>query len=145
MLITGALGLASSAIIITPVYGRHLQQILVTMGGLIVAQQLIIVLWGPHQITLPLPTALRGSFVFGDVAVESYRLLAVVIGLVVFAAHAAGAQPHQDRPADPRRRREQRDGRGARLSHPPLFIGVFVAGSALAGLGGVMWGFYRES
>src|SRR5260370_31031163 len=25
-----------------------------------------------------------------------------------------------------------------------LFVGVFVAGSALAGLGGVMWGFYRE-
>ena len=26
-----------------------------------------------------------------------------------------------------------------------LFVGVFVAGSALAGLGGVMWGLYRES
>ena len=26
-----------------------------------------------------------------------------------------------------------------------LFVGVFVAGSALAGLGGVMWGMYQES
>ena len=26
-----------------------------------------------------------------------------------------------------------------------LFVGVFVAGSALAGLGGVMWAFYRET
>ncbi len=26
-----------------------------------------------------------------------------------------------------------------------LFVGVFVAGSALAGLGGVMWALYRES
>ena len=26
-----------------------------------------------------------------------------------------------------------------------LFVGVFVAGSALAGLGGVMWGFYQET
>ena len=25
-----------------------------------------------------------------------------------------------------------------------LFVGVFMAGSALAGLGGVMWGLYRE-
>jgi branched-chain amino acid transport system permease protein len=25
-----------------------------------------------------------------------------------------------------------------------IFVGVFVAGSALAGLGGVMWAFYRE-
>ena len=26
-----------------------------------------------------------------------------------------------------------------------LFVGVFVAGSALAGLGGVMWALYRET
>jgi branched-chain amino acid transport system permease protein len=26
-----------------------------------------------------------------------------------------------------------------------LFVGVFVAGSALAGLGGVMWGFYQQT
>jgi branched-chain amino acid transport system permease protein len=26
-----------------------------------------------------------------------------------------------------------------------LFVGVFVAGSALAGLGGVMWAFYRQT
>ena len=28
--------------------------------------------------------------------------------------------------------------------HRGGFVGVFVAGSALAGLGGVMWAFYRE-
>jgi branched-chain amino acid transport system permease protein len=26
-----------------------------------------------------------------------------------------------------------------------IFVAVFVAGSALAGLGGVMWGFYRQT
>jgi branched-chain amino acid transport system permease protein len=26
-----------------------------------------------------------------------------------------------------------------------LFVGVFVAGSALAGLGGVMWGLYQQT
>ena len=31
--------------------------------------------------------------------------------------HAADPQPHQDRPVDPRRRGEHRNGRGARLSH----------------------------
>ena len=102
-----------------PVYGQHLKQILITMGGLIVAEQLIHVIWGPQQIPLPLPPALRGSFLIGDAAIEKYRLLAVLVGLAVFVAHAAGAQPHQDRPADPRRRRERRDGRGAGLSHPP--------------------------
>ena len=145
MLITGIAGYFFERVIIKPVYGRHLHQILVTVGGLIVAQQIIIVLWGPIQITLSLPTALRGIIVFGDIAVERYRLIAVVIGLVVFGGMLlvlnrtkigllirAGVE-----------NREMVQALGYHIDR--LFIGVFVAGSALAGLGGVMWGFYREA
>lgn len=145
MLITGIAGYFFERVIIKPVYGRHLHQILVTVGGLIVAQQIIIVLWGPIQITLQLPTALRGIIVFGDIAVERYRLIAVVIGLVVFGGMLlvlnrtkigllirAGVE-----------NREMVEALGYHIDR--LFIGVFVAGSALAGLGGVMWGFYREA
>ena len=63
-----------------PVYGQHLKQILITMGGMIVGEELIKVIWGPPQIPLPLPEALRGSFLLGDAAIEKYRVLAVVIG-----------------------------------------------------------------
>jgi branched-chain amino acid transport system permease protein len=145
MLISGIAGYFFERVIIKPVYGRHLHQILVTVGGLIVAQQIIIVLWGPIQITLSLPTALRGIIVFGDIAVERYRLIAVVIGLVVFGGMLlvlnrtkigllirAGVE-----------NREMVEALGYHIDR--LFIGVFVAGSALAGLGGVMWGFYREA
>ena len=59
--------------IVRPVYGQHLRQILVTIGGLIVAEQLLEVVWGPDPITLPLPTALRGAVMMGDVAIEKYR------------------------------------------------------------------------
>ena len=31
------------------------------MGGMIIGEELIKVIWGPQQIPLPLPTALRGS------------------------------------------------------------------------------------
>ena len=41
MAVTGALGLAFERVIVRPVYGQHLKQILITMGGLIVAEQLI--------------------------------------------------------------------------------------------------------
>ena len=61
-----------------PVYGQHLKQILITMGGMIIGEELIKVIWGPAQIPLPLPEALRGSLLLGDAAVEKYRLLAVV-------------------------------------------------------------------
>ena len=62
---------------------------------------------------------LRGSFILGDAAIEKYRIAATIVGLDRFRRADADPQPHQDRPADPRRRREPRNGRGARLSHRP--------------------------
>jgi branched-chain amino acid transport system permease protein len=145
MLATGLLGWAFERIIIMPVYGQHLKQILITMGGMIVAEQLISVVWGAEQIPLPLPASLRGAIVLGDAAIEKYRLVAVVVGLVVFAAMflvlnrtriglliRAGVE-----------NREMVEALGYRVKR--LFVAVFAAGSALAGLGGVMWGLYKES
>ena len=144
MAVAGGLGYAFERVIVRPVYGQHLKQILITMGGMIVFEELIKVIWGPQQQPLPLPETLRGSFVLGDMAVEKYRVLAVVIGLLVFAALLwvlnrtklgllirAGVQD-----------REMVESLGYRIER--LFIAVFVAGSALAGLGGVMWGLYQQ-
>ena len=89
MLVTGALGYVFERVLIRPVYGQHLKQILVTMGGLIVAEQMLLVLFGPEQIALARPAALRGAFLLGDIAVEKYRVIAVVVGLVVFAGMLA--------------------------------------------------------
>ncbi|MFL6709473.1 MAG: branched-chain amino acid ABC transporter permease [Massilia sp.] len=143
--VTAILGWAFERILILPVYGQHLKQILITMGGMIVAEQLINVIWGADQIPLPLPAALRGSIVLGEAAIEKYRLLAVVVGLVVFAAMMlvlnrskigllirAGVE-----------NREMVEALGYRVRR--LFVAVFAAGSALAGLGGVMWGLYKET
>ncbi|MFZ3286486.1 MAG: branched-chain amino acid ABC transporter permease [Telluria sp.] len=145
MLVTALLGWAFERIIIAPVYGQHLKQILITMGGMIVAEQLISVIWGAEQIALPLPTGLRGAILLGDAAIEKYRLVAVVIGLVVFGAMflvlnrtkiglliRAGVE-----------NREMVEALGYRIRR--LFVAVFAAGSALAGLGGVLWGLYKET
>jgi branched-chain amino acid transport system permease protein len=144
MAVSAALSIVFERLLIRPVYGQHLKQILVTMGGLIVAEQLLYALFGPQLIALPLPTALRGSIVFADAAVERYRLLAVVVGLIIFVSLIliltrtkigllirAGVE-----------NREMVEVLGYRIKR--LFIGVFMAGSALAGLGGVMWALYRE-
>ena len=145
MAVAGAVGLAFERFIVRPVYGQHLKQILITMGGMIIGEELIKVVWGPAQIALPLPEAMRGSLYFGDAAIEKYRLMAVVVGLAVFATLAwvlgrtkigllirAGVQD-----------REMVESLGYRIKR--LFIGVFVVGSALAGLGGVMWGLYQQT
>jgi branched-chain amino acid transport system permease protein len=145
MAVAGAVGWAFERVIVRPVYGLHLKQILITMGGMIVGEELIKVVWGPLQIALPLPEELRGAWVLGEAAIEKYRVLAAAIGLVVFGALAftlartkigllirAGVQD-----------REMVEALGYRIRR--LFVGVFVAGSALAGLGGVMWGLYQQN
>ena len=146
MTAAGAFGWLFERIIVRPVYGQHLKQILVTMGGLIVVEQLLYVFFGGNPITIALPQSFRGGLAFGpDIVVERYRLIAVAVGLVVFFAMLlvlnrtrigllvrAGVE-------NP----EMVEALGYRVRR--LFIGVFVAGSALAGLGGVMWGFYQQT
>ena len=144
MAVSGALGLVVERVLILPVYGQHLKQILMTTGGLIVAEQTLYALWGPQIIPMPLPTSLRGSFILGDVAIAKYRVLAMLIGLAIFIAIQlvlnrsklgllirAGVE-----------NREMVEALGYRIRR--LFLGVFMTGSALAGLGGVMWALYRE-
>lgn len=143
--VAGLLGLFFERVIIRPVYGQHLKQILITTGGMIVAEQLIHVLWGPDLLPLPRPATLRGSFLIGDMAIEKFRLVAVVLGLAIFAAMLlllnrtkigllirAGVE-----------NKEMVEAMGYRVRR--LFVAVFVAGSALAGLGGALWGMYQES
>ncbi len=145
MLVAAAVGLAFERFIVRPVYGNHLKQILITMGGMIIGEELIKVIWGPLQIPLPLPEGMRGAVFFGDAAIEKYRLIAVLVGVAVFALLLwtltrtkvgllirAGVQD-----------REMVESLGYRIRR--LFVSVFVAGSALAGLGGVMWAFYRQT
>jgi branched-chain amino acid transport system permease protein len=149
MAVAGAVGWAFERVLIRPVYGQHLKQILITMGGMIIGEELIKVVWGPAQIALPLPSALRGSLIFAfgqdTAAVEKYRLVAVVIGAAVLLSMMftlnrtkigllirAGVQD-----------REMVESLCYRIRQ--LFVGVFVAGSALAGLGGVLWGLYQQS
>lgn len=142
--VAGLVGWLFERVIVRRVYGSHLLQILITVGGLIVAEQLIIVLWGAQPLALPKPAAFRGSVVFGEIAIERYRLISVALGLVVFAAMhlvlnrtrigllvRAGVE-----------NREMVEALGYRVRR--LFIGVFIAGTALAGVGGVMWGLYQE-
>ena len=144
MIAAGLAGWLFERLLIRRVYGLHLMQILITMGGMVVGEELIKMIWGPQMIALEVPTALRGALLFGDAAIEKYRLLAVVVGLVVFVALLlvlnrtklgllirAGVQD-----------KEMVESLGYRIRR--LFVGVFVAGSALAGLGGVMWGLYQQ-
>jgi len=144
MITTALLGLLFERFFIRPVYGNHLKQILITIGAMIIIEQLVLALWGAQQMMLPLPEAVRGTLVIGEVAVERYRLVAVVLGLLLYLGLLmvfnftrigmlirAGVE-----------NRDMVEAMGYRIQR--VFVAVFAAGAALAGLGGAMWGFYRE-
>ncbi|MGS4943896.1 branched-chain amino acid ABC transporter permease [Meridianimarinicoccus sp. RP-17] len=144
MAVAGTAGALFERVIVRPAGGSHLKQILVTVGGLIIAEQLIHVIWGPAEIYIDRPAALKGAIVFHGAALETYRLLAVAAGLTVFALLAlvlrytriglivrAGVQDG-----------EMVQALGYRLRG--VCVAVFIAGSALAGLGGVLWALYQE-
>ena len=143
IVVTGLVGWLFEIVIIRRVYGSHLRQILITAGGLIVAQELIVVVWGANPIPIEKPAVLQGSVTIFGAAIEVYRLVAVVIGILVCAALQfllsktrlglmvrAGVENI-----------EMVEALGFRVKR--LFVGVFVAGTALAGVGGVMWGVYQ--
>ena len=139
----GLLGLLFERVLIRRVYGDHLKQILITMGGTIVIEQVLVMIWGPQELQVAMPVTLQGAFIIAGASIEKYRLLVVLVGVVLFAAMCAllmftrlgflvraGVE-------DP----EMVQSLGFRIKR--LFVGVFVLGSALAGLGGVMWVLYR--
>jgi len=140
---SGAVGYVFERLIVRRVYGAPLRQILITVGALIVLEQLVIVVWGPDAIPLPKPAALRGSVFLGTSPIETFRLVALAVGLAV----AVGMQLVLTRTRigllvragveD----REMVEALGYRIR--TLFIGVFIAGTALAGVGGMMWGQYQ--
>jgi branched-chain amino acid transport system permease protein len=86
MAVAGALGWAFERVIVRPVYGLHLKQILITMGGMIVGEEIIKVIWGPLQIALPLPESLRGAWLRRRCGDREVPRAGRGIGLVVFAA-----------------------------------------------------------
>ena len=136
-------GFLFETVIIRPVYRDHLRQILITMGALIVAEQIIFVIWGGSPLNVARPRVLEGSLIWGDVSIEIYRLFAVFLGVLVYGALylllnrsriglliRAGVE-----------NREMVEALGYRIGR--LFVGVFMLGSALAAMGGAMWGGYQ--
>ncbi|GIL02751.1 MAG: branched-chain amino acid ABC transporter permease [Alphaproteobacteria bacterium] len=130
-------------VIVRPVYRDHLRQILITIGALIIAEQLLLAIWGGSPLPVARPAILEGSIILGDVAIEVYRIFAFFLGLTVFVALyltlnrtriglliRAGVE-----------NREMVESLGFRIDR--LFIAVFMAGSALAAMGGAMWAGYQ--
>ncbi|MEH7492476.1 branched-chain amino acid ABC transporter permease [Neobacillus niacini] len=136
------LGIITEKWIIKPVYGNHVQQILITLGLMLVLSEMLKVIWGPNQLTANPPEYLRGSWEIGDMIIIKYRVFIIIVGLLVFAGVQfllkntkiglvvrAGVM-----------NKEMVQALGINIKK--VFMFVFMIGSGMAALGGVLFGPY---
>ncbi|MGG0719163.1 branched-chain amino acid ABC transporter permease [Robertmurraya massiliosenegalensis] len=136
------LGLITERFIIKPVYGNHVQQILITLGLMLVLSELLKVVWGPNQLSSTAPDFLKGSWELGGIIIIKYRVFIIVIGLLVFMAVQyvlkntkiglvvrAGVM-----------NKEMVQALGINIKK--VFMLVFMVGAGMAALGGVLLGPY---
>ncbi|WP_045519213.1 branched-chain amino acid ABC transporter permease [Neobacillus niacini] len=136
------LGIITEKWIIKPVYGNHVQQILITLGLMLVLSEMLKVIWGPNQLTANPPEYLKGSWEIGDIIIIKYRVFIIFVGLLVFAGVQfllkntkiglvvrAGVM-----------NKEMVQALGINIKK--VFMFVFMIGSGMAALGGVLFGPY---
>jgi branched-chain amino acid transport system permease protein len=144
-LLVAVLGIITERLVIRPVYGSHLFQIFITVGAMIVMEELIRIVWGPNDEVMPVPIHFMGSWDLFDVVVSKYPLIAIVIGLILYLIMFMIL-------------RKTKLGTIVRagVENPEMvqvmghniyryFTGVFAAGSALAAIGGGMWATFVKS
>ena len=136
------LGIVTERWIIKPVYGNHVQQILITLGLMLVLSEMLKVVWGPNQISAVTPDYLSGSWEFGGIIIIKYRVFIIAVGFAVFLAVQyllkktkiglvvrAGVM-----------NKEMVQSLGVNIQR--VFMFVFMIGAGMAALGGMLLGPY---
>lgn len=136
----GILGIAIERGLLGFVRGAELPQVLLTIGLAFIMGDASLVIWGGDPTSIPAPSFLRTSFTIGGLTYPLYRMFVVFVGVLVGAVLwflqaqtrlgaiiRAGVDDI-----------EMVDAIGIDIKK--VFSGVFLVGSALAGLAGVMGG-----
>ncbi|MGE4064788.1 MAG: branched-chain amino acid ABC transporter permease [Rhodospirillaceae bacterium] len=140
MLAAAVLGIALDRGLLRFVRGFELRQVLLTLGVALVMNDLALVIWGGDTLTVVMPEALQGAAELGPVFYPKYRLFVLGLGILVFIA--LWLLMHRTRLGaliragvdDP----ETIEAMGVDIRR--VFLGTFMLGAALAGLGGVVGG-----
>ncbi len=142
--IAAGLGLAVMAAIIERLLFRfiydkeHLMQLLLTFAVVLILGDLAKIIWGTDQYTVSYPANLSGAVDLGVGIYPSYRLLLaflgplIAVGLWLFAEHTRWGRMTRAATQD----REMLAALG--INVPMIYTGVFILGSALAGIGGAL-------
>lgn len=139
-----AAGLAVVAIVIERglfrfIYDKeHLMQLLLTFAVVLILTDLAKMIWGTDQYSVSYPDGFGGAVDLGVTWYPTYRLLLIVVGpvilvgLMLFTARTRWGRLTRAATQD----REMLGALGVNV--PVIYTGVFILGSALAGIGGAL-------
>lgn len=140
--VTGLVGLIIELVLVRRLVVRdHLAQVLGTFAIILIANDVVKMIWGPAPVMMSMPAALSGPVhILPNMLYPTYRLLIIAVGLAaalglyLFVTRTragvlvrAGAS-----------NRQMATLMGVRV--PLLFLGVFILGAMLAALAGAMLG-----
>lgn len=140
MALVAALGAVLDRGLLRFVRGIELRQVLLTLGVAFILNDLSLVIWGGDTFSVPVPASLQGAMNLGPVFYPKYRIFVLVLGIIVFAALwlllnktrlGALIRAGVDDP-------EMVEAMGINIRR--VFLGTFMLGAALAGLGGLIGG-----
>lgn len=136
------LGALTERFIIKPVYGNHTQQILITLGLMLVLSEMLKVFWGPNQLQAKTPDLLTGSWLLGDVIIIKYRVFIIFTGLLVFTIVQLILKKTRIGLIVRAGVMNQEMVQSLGINIKRIFLYVFMVGSAMAALGGALLGPY---
>jgi branched-chain amino acid transport system permease protein len=127
-------------LILRPLEGNALGQVLVTLGVSFIVADFCLIVWGGDPIPLAAPAGLQRPLVLGSIAFPAYRL--VVLGIAIATAIGLHALMEWTRIGAMIRAGvdDMPMARAVGIPVSRLFTFVFCLGAALAGAGGVIAG-----
>lgn len=139
------LGIITERLVIQKVYGDHLMQLLVTIGVSFVMIEILKIIWGVNDEVVPVPMAFQSSFIILGVFVEYFRVVAIVLGVSLFAVLQFILKKTKIG-IIVRAGVENRDivkTTGYNINR--IFTLVFAAGAAFAAIGGTMMAVFNQA
>lgn len=130
-------GFLAERLLLLPVRGQELPEVLVTVGIAFVIADLSLTVFGGNPRSIQPPPPLTGSVSLGPIAYPTYRIVILLLACAVGAALYV-VQQHTRVGALMRAGVDDREMAGAMgINIDRVFAGMFVAGAGLAGLAGV--------
>jgi len=135
------IGLLLEVFLLRRLYQRdHLSQVLATFALILIANELVRMIWGPQPLMLNAPEALSGPVDLFGISYPAYRLLIIAVGLAVagllywLVGHTRAGMWVRAGASN----REMAQALG--IDVRKLFTGIFALGAALCALAGMLLG-----